>query len=283
VAVQELREELRDVLGIEEDVEGVLVASVTEGSPADKSGIRSGDVIVSVGGEKIQNPDDLVETIRGAKPGKEVMVALVRDGEKRRIGVVLGKLPSKKSKDITIETPGPKPESMPLDFPELERLNLEFGRGFLGVNVLDLNSGLGEYFGAREGVLVTEVPEGSAGEKAGMKPGDVITAVDGKKVANREELTGILRTKDEGDKVELSLLRKGKPLKVTASLEKGPFSAWMEGLGRRGDQFADQYVVPRADRLRRQMELERRLEDISKELEKIKEKLKELEQGRRSR
>jgi len=282
VAVQELNEELRDVLDIEDDLVGVLVAGVTEGSPADKAGIRQGDLIVSVSGEEVETPDDLVELIHSKKPGREILVALVRDGKKHRISVVLGKSPAKKSKDVEIELPEPK--SLPMEIlPPLQHLKLEMGRGFLGVNVLDLDAELGGYFGTEKGVLVTEVLDGSAGEKAGMKAGDVITAVDGKTVASREELTRILRKREEGDKVELSLLRKGKPLKLAVTLEEGPFWAWMEGIGDKGTKFKDQFVMPRVDNLKREAELERRLEAMSRELERLKERLEKLDEELRLR
>jgi len=282
VAVQELNDELREVLGIEDEFAGVLVANVTDGSPADKAGIKHGDLIVSVAGREVETPDELVELIQSKKPGSEVVVSLVRDGEKRRMSVVLGKAPAKKSKDIEVELP--ESRSLPLEvMPPIKHLTLEVDRGFLGVNVLGLEEDLGGYFGVEKGVLVTEVPEGSAGAKGGMKAGDVITAIDGKKVTDRKELTGILRKKDEGDKVEVSVLRKGRPLDLTVTLEKGPFWAWMEGVGDKGAKFKNDFVIPRLDNLKTDADLERRLEKMSKQLEKLEQRLEELDEELGSR
>jgi len=282
VAVQELNEELRDGLDIEDELVGVLVAGVTDGSPADKAGIRLGDLIVSVNGEGMETPEDLVELIQSKKPGSEVSVLLVRDGKRQRMTVVLGKVPASKSEDLKVELPESKSLQKEI-MPPLQHLRLEVDRGFLGVNVLDLDQDLGGYFGVRKGVLVTEVLDGSAGEKAGMKTGDVITAVDGKKVADRKELTAALQKRDEGEEVRLSLVRKGKPLSLTVTLEKGPFRAWMEGIGDKGEKFKDEFVVPRLNNLKRDADLERRLDEMSKELEKVKKRLEELDDELNSR
>ena len=282
VAVQELNDELREVLDIEDEFTGVLVASVTEGSPAEKAGIRQGDLIVSVNGEGMETPDDLVKLIQSKKPGGEVVVSLVRDGKKLRKTAVLAKAPARKSEDLMLEVPESKSLEKEI-MPPLQQLRLEVDRGFLGVNVLDLDGDLGGYFGVKQGVLVTEVLDGSAGEKAGMKAGDVITAVDGKKVTDRKELTAALQKREEGEEVELSLIRKGKPLDLTVTLEKGPFRAWMEGIGDKGEKFKDDFVLPRLGNLKRDADLERRLDEMSKQLEKLEKRLKELDEEHNSR
>ncbi len=282
VAVQELSDELREVLDIDEEFTGLLVANVTEGSPADKAGMRHGDLIVSVSGREMETPDDLVKLVQSKKPGSEVVVALVRDGKKHKMTVLLGTAPAKTPKDTGIEMPDSR--SLPTEImPPLRHLKLQVDRGYLGVNVLDLDEDLGGYFGVQKGVLVTEVLEGRAGEKAGMKAGDVITAVDGKKVADREELTGILQKKEEGEKVEVSLLRKGKPMRLPVTLEEGPFWAWMEGVGDKGAKFKEEFVMPRVGTLKRDADLERRMEELSKELEKLKEHLEKLDEELGSR
>lgn len=105
-----------------------------------------------------------------------------------------------------------------------------FQRGFqgreqapsLGVSAQDLSGQLGAYFGAPDGqgVLVTDVHSGSAGEKAGLKAGDVITKLDGERVRNIEELRAQLRNKRDANTVTLSVMRKGSDISVTATPEK---------------------------------------------------------------
>ena len=282
VTVQELSDELREVLNVEDELTGVVVADVTDGSPADEAGIRHGDVILSVSGKEMETPDDLVKLIQSKKPGADVTLSILRDGAKLRKTAVLGKAPAKKSEDLAIEMPESKMLKKEV-MPPVRQLKLEVNRGYLGANVLDIGEDLGGYFGVREGVLVTEVLEGGAGQKAGLRPGDVITAVDGKKVADRKELIEALQRKEEGEDVEVAVIRKSKPLTLTVTLEKGPFVAWMEGIGDKGEQFKDQFVMPRLENLGREADLERRLDEVNKKLEKVEERLKRLDEKLKER
>ncbi|MDQ3889541.1 MAG: trypsin-like peptidase domain-containing protein [Actinomycetota bacterium] len=74
--------------------EGALIQSISEGSPAARAGLRPGDVIVELGGESIQTVEDLYAAIRARDPGDDVELTVVRDGDRRTVEVVLGRLPS---------------------------------------------------------------------------------------------------------------------------------------------------------------------------------------------
>ena len=76
------------------DSPGAVVGTVTNGSPADKAGIRGGDVIVAIGGKTIRNPSDLSLTVLTKRPGDEVKVELKRDGKSRTVTVKLGNRPN---------------------------------------------------------------------------------------------------------------------------------------------------------------------------------------------
>jgi serine protease DegQ len=86
-------EELSDSFGLGVD-EGALVQAVSEGSPAAGAGLREGDVIVELGGETIRTVEDLFAAIRTRDPGQAVELTIVRDGERRKLEVTLGRLPS---------------------------------------------------------------------------------------------------------------------------------------------------------------------------------------------
>jgi len=97
-----------------------------------------------------------------------------------------------------------------------------FGRGaYLGLSVQSLTEQLGSYFGVKDGqgVLVTEVTEGSAAAKAGLKAGDVILEIDDQKVKNIQDLMIALEKKEEGQMV-LKVLRDRDDKKITVTLEK---------------------------------------------------------------
>jgi C-terminal processing protease CtpA/Prc len=91
----------------------------------------------------------------------------------------------------------------------------------LGVSVQELTTQLAEYFGARDGVLVTSVTEDSSAARAGLKAGDVITSINGDAVRSRQDLVRGLRNASTEDEVSLGIVRDRKEMTVKAKVE-GP-------------------------------------------------------------
>ena len=90
--------------------------------------------------------------------------------------------------------------------------------GRLGVTVQELTPQLASYFGAKDGVLVTAITDGSAAAKAGLKAGDVITAVNDRAVTNSNELVTVLREARDGTEVAIAIVRDRKPMTLKATL-----------------------------------------------------------------
>lgn len=142
------------------------------------------------------------------------------------------------------------------------------GRGRVGIRVQPLTPELREHFGAPSdrGVLVSEVESGRPAEKAGLRVGDVILAVDGDPVTKPGRLAGIIRRAPQGASLELQIIRKGKEL----SLEVEPddptplidqeMQEWMERFGRHLEEGGRHFE-------RRLEELERRMEELQREFE----------------
>jgi serine protease Do len=78
------------------DPRGAVVESVVDGSPADRAGLRRGDVIVAVGGQPVAGPPDLTRRIAGTSPGTPVELGVVRDGKRSTLRVELGRLPERR-------------------------------------------------------------------------------------------------------------------------------------------------------------------------------------------
>lgn len=118
-------------------------------------------------------------------------------------------------------------------------------RGVLGVSIQTLTSELASSIGAEgvEGAVVSEVQEGSAADKAGIKPGDVVTAVNGKPVRSSQALKNAIGFLRVGEKVEIGLLREGKPRRVTAVIAERSEAAKQASAtmhsGLEGAEFAD--------------------------------------------
>jgi membrane-associated protease RseP (regulator of RpoE activity) len=119
-----------------------------------------------------------------------------------------------------------------------------------------------------EGVVVVEVMPDSPAEDAGLRHGDVITHVDGKRIENVEDLSKDLNQLGAGKEVKLSVIREGKKREMTAELEEGPAEAFSErGFGRgEAPEFDDQAANEGRQRIE---QLERKISRLEKRLEEL--------------
>jgi S1-C subfamily serine protease len=228
------------------DSVGAYVDAVTPNGPAAKAGIQSGDVITKVNGRSVlaggraeggsdresQPGLHLIELAARLEPNDSVPIEFRRGKERKTVTVVTADEPA-----ISFEgQPGgrtmafryfqpdaPDPMGMALGDSDLER---HFGGGgqFLfgplaDLELAPLNPELGQYFGATTGVLVISVPKDS---ELGLRGGDVVTAVDGRKPASPSQLLRILRSYEGGETFKLDILRKQKRETVTGQLGNKP-------------------------------------------------------------
>jgi serine protease Do len=202
---------------------GVVIDEVFTDTPASRAGLKAGDVVVEYDGERVRSARQFARLVDETPEGRTVKLGAIRDGQ--RVAV-----------DILPETRGlgsawlsgevfDRLEDMRLDMPEIKMAVPEFelrtfGRtGRLGVRIQTLTPQLATYFGATRGALVTEVDEGSAAGKAGIKAGDVITSIDGRTVEDAADLQRALRGTEEGAEVSIEILRDRKPMTIEAKPE----------------------------------------------------------------
>lgn len=214
VRLQPLTIDIKEAMGLNRDLKGVLINDIIEDSPAEEAGLMKGDVIVKVDGEPVRTVARATRLIRDHSPGDEVEIEIVRDGKHKTLQATLG------------ERQG-ETEGGCFGVPEIKRKIKAFmpePHGYLGVKVEDISEELGEYFGVDEGegVLVLEVMEDSPAEEVGLKPGDVILKIDGDKIGDREELIETIRDHDPGDKVKITYKRKRHTKTVEVELAKAP-------------------------------------------------------------
>lgn len=189
---------------------GVRVTDVVAGEAAEKAGFQKGDVIQSFNQKKIETPRDLVEAVRGCSPKTEVTIKLVREKKNREISVVLGETKVR--------------EHFPI-LPDRKTFRLLFKGGpYLGVQIEKLNPDLAEYFEVKpdDGVLILQVEKDSPAEKAGLKAGDVIMDLNGKAVKSTGAVHEIVAGMEEGDPVEITIIRHGKKTIFKAVLGERP-------------------------------------------------------------
>ena len=160
VAIDEIDQDVRRTLGVQRGV-GTVVTKVSKGSPAAKAGIEEGDVIVKLGDEPINTPNELAVLVEKIKVGSSVPIELVRDDERQTVDVTFEKRPG--DFDGTGESSSGSDGFDELGL-KIETLTAELAEQF-------------EYDKSQTGVVVTAVEPGSAAADKGMQPGDVITRV----------------------------------------------------------------------------------------------------------
>ncbi len=188
VVIQDIDEDLAKSFGLK-DTEGALIAEVSKGSPAEKAGLKEGDVIKKLNGRKIESVDELRNRIALTRPGTKIELEVLRNGKRKTLDVTIGEQPSGAMQAIS----------------QNEMLKK------LGLGVQELTAELADQFGYQEGqgVLISEVEPGSPAAQVGMRPGQLIEEVNRKHVHNMDEFLEALSVSKRTKRV-LFKIRDGK-------------------------------------------------------------------------
>jgi len=192
--VQPVTPELAEAFRLKE-AKGALVADVTPQAPADKAGMKSGDVIVGINGKPLDNPRQLRLTIGGMSPGTKIQVKVLREGKEKVLPVELGELPEKESKISTNE-------------PTEENSNI-----LDGVTVADLPEEIRKALQIPpnvKGAIITEIDPDSPSYRAGLRQGAVIQEIDHNEVDNAEKAVELSNQIKKNEKVLLRVWTEGK-------------------------------------------------------------------------
>src|SRR5438093_1090593 len=201
----------------ETDKTGAKIEGVTPGGPADKAGLKVGDIITKFNGTslaavKAEDEDQsgpgtkLVELARKLTPDDTVQVEYRRGNDTKQATLVAADLGPR----FQMEMPWPPDTALG---PMLGMDHFEmFGSPWGNLELVSLNADLGEYFGTKEGVLVVKAPADSS---LPLKGGDVITSIGGRKPANPSHAMRILRSYETGETVSIEILRKQKRMSLT--------------------------------------------------------------------
>ncbi len=224
ISPEEVTAETVRRLGLPEE-RGALVVHVVPDSPAERAGLKKDDVILTWNGTPVESAVQLRRLIRETPPGRTVRLGIFRDGRHMELTATLDKRSAWREKwraDIegligeSLEHAGRALRSLDWD-----TLMMVSHRGRLGVTLQSLTPQLAEYFGLkdRSGALITSVRKDSPADRAGLKAGDVIIAIDGQTVEDPSDAARIIRRKEEGP-VEIRIVREGHEMTVTATLER---------------------------------------------------------------
>lgn len=201
---------------------GAVIDEVRSDSPAAKAGFKAGDVVVSFDGERVRSARHLTRLIQDTPDGREVEATVVRNGgqkvslkvapETTDLTTIFNRafapLRDMRWPDSIVRTPRGSLGTRGL-------LGMR-GSARLGASVETLTDQLGDYFGTRDGVLVTSVDAGSPAKAAGLKAGDVITKINGHAISDTSDVRRWLL--DASGDVTITVMRDRKELTLTAKL-----------------------------------------------------------------
>ena len=210
---------------------GAKINEVSEGSPAEKAGLKKDDIITNVNDEKITGPKDLYDAIGKYKPADKVQISILKNGTKTKLTAELEKNKAQSfsysmpNQGITIEpnfvpnTPRGRGNNgmqrFGFELPQMPELNNLFGnieKPKLGISVEDIEE--------NEGVKISSVSENSPAAKAGLKEDDIITEVNDKKVKDVDGIKPIIKGATEGTIFKFNITRNGKKNVIEVKIPK---------------------------------------------------------------
>lgn len=257
VYLEEVTADRTKELGLKEE-RGALVMKVVVGSPAEKSGLKENDVVVSFNGRRVDSVRELQRLLNETPAERSVQIEIVRGGSRQTLTTALARRSLRgynlltpqmndqllnerlwkgneeaakraaealKRSEEAMKESQEKFKTLPRDFGDFAFVNpgefAFFGRTRLGITAESLTDQLAEFFGVKDtkGVLVASVTDDSPASKAGIKAGDVIIAVDNQKVDSINSLMKALSSKEEGT-MAVRIVRNRAEQTVNVTIEK---------------------------------------------------------------
>jgi len=203
VYIQEVTPEIAEQFDLPEDAKGVLVGDVVKDSPAEKSGIKRGDIITKVNNEEVDSPGELQDKIGSIEIGEKANIEVVRDGKEISFVVRIDEMPTvdeegselSKEKVFSVQT-GLKVQMVT---PEIAK---EVGLPWV------------------KGLAITEVISGSSADDMGLQPGDIILEANRVEVSTVDEWEKVISKLEPGDTLLLLVFRSGHTYYVPIKVEK---------------------------------------------------------------
>jgi serine protease Do len=233
VGVADITAERTKALNLKEE-RGAEVTNVTKDGPAEKAGIKEGDVVLEYDGTSVHGIEQFTRLVRETPIGRQVKISVWRNGAAQTLTATIE---ARKSpalpvlpRDLTVRREGSflvfpdgdggqmqiRPPAINMPF----RMTLQ--NPVLGMEGESLRSQeqLAEFFGVKDGVLVKSVARNSAAEKAGIKAGDVVVKVDDSAVSTSQEITRALRALGSKKTFTVTVVRNKKEIPLTVTMEE---------------------------------------------------------------
>lgn len=203
VEIVEVDRNLAEAFGLKKPL-GALIQRVREGTPAEKAGLREGDIIVEFDGHNIVSSGELPHVVGATPPGKKVRVVLYREKKKKTLTVEVGALPPAQNEMTT---------------PSQTQTDEKVG-GRLGIQVGELDDTLRQSWRLSGGVLVQKVDPDGPAAKAGVSPGDVIVQLGFEQINNIADYQRVLKSLPKDSLLPIRFFTDGQPVFRTITIEK---------------------------------------------------------------
>ncbi|HEX2959416.1 MAG TPA: DegQ family serine endoprotease [Chitinispirillaceae bacterium] len=200
VMIQELDQPTREAFGLDNNTQGVLIGDVFPDQPAAKAGILRGDIVTSVDGKMVTNPNELRNAIAAIHPGKKVPIELLRSTKKTTVYVTL----SGRDKSQVAEKDPKKSDSGESGSEDVSKK--------LGIRVSPLTYEIKSNLGIKSninGVIITGFEEKSTSEQEGLQENDIIIEINRKSVGSIKEFKSAVNNLKTGDSI-LLLIQRGE-------------------------------------------------------------------------
>jgi PDZ domain-containing secreted protein len=241
-------------------VRGVGVTQITKDSPAEKAGLRKDDVILRIDGENVSSVRKLNRLVSEMAPDQSIRITVSRGGSEQEVTATIGKRTNQSfagdffpggtnlwkwdrnnAKPFTFEVPSGESRNL---FEDDNDMAIILGNSRrIGVSTMELSKQLADYFGITggKGVLVSSVVADGPAAKAGIRAGDVITAIDGEAVDSPGDIIRAINRKKEGD-VTLTITRN----KSQQTIHVTPSESRLRGMAD-GAEIGRRIVIPRIE------------------------------------
>ncbi len=201
VTIQDVTPELAGEFGLKESA-GALITDIFRESPADKAGMKRGDIIIEMDGKTIKNVVSLRNMIAQSKVGSKLKLKVIRDGRSIPFEAAIVEFPSDTSEIAS---------------PQHPEEDIKDENSLAGFRVTELTDEIAKQLGLsgrEKGVVIVSVTPGSASDEAGLKKGDLIQEINKKKVISLNDFNKAVSYLREGDMVLLFINRSGKKFYV---------------------------------------------------------------------
>jgi serine protease Do len=188
VSIQEVTQEIKEQFGLKTE-EGALIGEVTKGSPADKGGLKRGDVIINFDGKKVKAMSTLPAMVAETPVGKKVEILIIRKGKEKRLTITIGEL----EEDTRVAATIPKIEES------------------FGLSVQELTPEIAESLSLKgeKGVVISGIENGSPASDAGLQRGDLIQEIEHELVETLDDYKKIMKESSSKKQILIVIKHKG--------------------------------------------------------------------------